>query len=495
MPQNRLVKDRPQLPELLRTIQPYLPEGTAIWLVGGSVRDRLLGRESHDLDLVVGGAARTVARAVANGLRADYYDLDRERDTGRVLLGDETGPQVTLDFSRLDKGGIEQDLKQRDFSINALAVSLQTPESILDVTNGLQDLELGQLRACGPSSIQHDPVRALRAVRLAHQLGFDIEPSTVDQIRRAGGQLIDVSAERIRDELFRILALPAAGKALMQSVELDLLTGVLPELAPLKGMVQPGPHQFDGLEHSLRVADQLAQWVGDVDQPDDLWRQLEPYADRIGDHLAQTFALDRSRGQLLVLAGLLHDVGKPAVLQVSDTGAPRFHGHESVGGELVLRRGEAMHLSRSETSTLGRVVANHMRPGLLAKEPALTGRAVYRFFRATGKDGVDICLLALADAIGLSDPPPDQARWESRVRVVKRLLEAYFDRRNEEVMPTPLVSGEDLMQALDLDQGPLIGWLLEAIRQEQAQGTIRTREQALAFATRHQSESDIPGSE
>jgi tRNA nucleotidyltransferase/poly(A) polymerase len=432
---------------------------------------------------------------VANGLGADYYDLDRERDTGRVLFGGETGSQATLDFSRLDPGGIEQDLKKRDFSINALAIPLQMPESIIDVTNGLQDLELGQVRACGPSSVQHDPIRALRAVRLAHQLGFDIEPSTLDQVRQAGRQLKNVSAERIRDELFRILALPSAGKALRQSFQLDLLAEVLPELAPLEGMAQPAPHHFDGLEHSLRVAKQLAHWVGDVEGSDGLWRQLEPYAERIQEHLTETFTLGRSRGQLLILAGLLHDVGKPAVLQVSDSGVPRFHGHESLGAEMVVSRGDAMHLSRSEVGSLGRIVANHMRPGQLAKEPSLTGRAVYRFFRATGEDGVDICLLAMSDLTGLSDPPPDEARWKARLRVVKRLLEAYFDRRNEEVTPTPLVSGEELMQALDLEQGPLIGRLLEAICQEQAEGTIRSLEQALAFATRHQYDSELSGGE
>jgi tRNA nucleotidyltransferase/poly(A) polymerase len=495
MPQSRLVTRRPDLPELLKTIQPYLPEGTAIWLVGGSVRDQLLGLDSHDLDLVVGGPARRAARAVANGLGADYYDLDRERDTGRLLLGGGTGSQVTLDFSRLDPGGIEQDLKQRDFSINALAIPLQMPESILDVTNGLRDLEMGQVRACGPMSVENDAVRALRAVRLAHQLGFEIEPSTLDQVRRAGMQLKNVSAERIRDELFRVLVLPSAGRALRQSLDLGLLLEILPELAPLEGMAQPEPHHFDGLEHSLRVADQLARWVGHTDASEGFWRQLEPYADRIRDHLAQTFALDRSRRQLLVLAGLLHDVGKPAVMQGSDSGVIRFHGHESVGAEKVVRRGEALHLSRSEVGSLGRVVANHMRPGQLAKEPSLTGRAVYRFFRATGEDGIDICLLAMADATGLSDPPPDAARWERRLRVVKRLLEAYFDRRDEEVTPKPLVTGTELMQALGLDQGPLIGRLLEAIRQEQAEGRIRSREQALTFATRHQHDSAASESE
>lgn len=147
-------------------------------------------------------------------------------------------------------------------------------------------------------------------------------------------------------------------------------------------------------------------------------------------------------------------------------------------------RAEALHLSRSEAAALKRTIANHMRPGQLAKQDTLTGRAVYRFFRATGDEGVDICLLALADLVGQSASPPDSSRWEARLRVVHRLLEATYERSDQEVTPESLVNGDDLMKVLDLAAGPLIGKLLEAIRQEQAEGTIRSREEALAFATR-----------
>ncbi len=454
------------------------------------MRDQLIGRESRDLDLVVAGRARRAARGVANGLGADYYDLDRERDAGRVLVAVGPGQHLTLDFTHLDSEGIEADLKKRDFTVNSLAIRLHDPGAVLDVTMGMRDLDEGVLRACAPTAIDDDPIRALRAVRLAHQLGFDIELETLNQIQRAAGRLRDMSPERVRDEVFRILALPPAGDALRQSIRLGLLFEVLPELASLQGMDQPAPHQFDGLEHSLRVADQLAHWVGDKGSSDDLWSQLEPYSSRIQAHLGQNVALDRTRAQSLVLAGLVHDIGKPLVAQVSEAGVPSFHGHEAVGAEMAVRRGDALHLSRSEVNSLERVVANHMRPGQLAREPSLTGRAVYRFFRATGEEGVDICLLALADLMGQSEPPPDSARWGGRLGVVRRLLEAFFDRPTQEVEPSMLLSGEELMRELNLEEGPIVGRLLEAIRQEQAEGTIHSREQALAFALQQQRESE-----
>jgi putative nucleotidyltransferase with HDIG domain len=282
---------------------------------------------------------------------------------------------------------------------------------------------------------------------------------------------------------------------LRQSNELDLLFQVLPELSPLQGQTQPAPHQFDVLEHSLRVADRLAAWVWATDANAHVWRELEPYSARIQAHLHQVLTLDRSRAALLVLAGLLHDMGKPAVAQTSEAGVVRFHGHESVGAEMAMRRAEGLHLSRSEVDSLGRIVANHMRPGQLAKETSLSGRAVYRFYRATGEEGVDICLLAMADLVGQSGAGPDDTRWEARLRVVRRLLEAYFDRRDQEVVPTPLVSGKELMLELNLKQGPQVGRLLEAIRQEQAEGTIGSREQALAFAARHTLDADVADGE
>jgi hypothetical protein len=133
-------------------------------------------------------------------------------------------------------------------------------------------------------------------------------------------------------------------------------------------------------------------------------------------------------------------------------------------------------------SAVGRIVANHMRPGQLAREGQVTGRAVYRFFRATGGEGVGICLLALADLCGQTQAQPEPARWERRLAVAKRLLQAYFERRELEVEPQPLVNGEDLMGELGMEAGPELGDLLEAIRQSQADGAIQSREEALAFA-------------
>jgi tRNA nucleotidyltransferase/poly(A) polymerase len=486
MPSRQLISHPPDFPNILQTIHPVLPKSTDVWLVGGAVRDGYLGRQSRDLDLVVDGPARQAARAVANALGADYYDLDRERDTGRVLLAPDDGERVTLDFSHLAPGGIEADLSQRDFTVNAMAVHLESAGVLIDPTGGLDDLEHRRLRACGSQAIIDDPVRALRAVRLAHQLRMEVAPGTIDQLRKIAGKLDRVSAERLRDELFRILLLPKAVGAVRQAIELGFLFDVLPELAPLDGLAQPAPHRFDGLEHSLRVADCLAEWLWAGEGSEVFWQSLEPYSGRVREHLHEPLNQDRVRGQLLVLAGLLHDVGKPMVVEVSDDGIPRFHGHEAAGADIVVRRAEGLHLSRAEADSLGRIVANHMRPGQIAHQESVTKRAIYRFFRTTRQDGVDICILALADKCGQTDGVPAEARWQSRIDVVKRLLQAYFDRRDSEVSPPPLMNGDELMAELNLGEGPLIGEMLEAIQQAQVEGLVRTKEDALAFAAQWQ---------
>jgi poly(A) polymerase len=493
MPQLRPMSGRPHVPEILLEARPFLPDNKAIWIVGGWVRDQLLGRESSDFDLVVAGPARQAGRSVANGLGAAYFDLDRERDTGRVLVRGGGEGQVTLDFARLDSGGIEADLRKRDFTVNALALRLWDTGDLLDVTGGLKDLEQGAVRACGPTAVADDPVRGLRAVRLAAQLGFDIEPETVLQIRQVSTRLASVSAERVRDELFCILALPSSIDAIRRTIELGLMIDVLPELAPLDGLVQHEPHRFDALEHSLRVADSLTRWVHEPSASSRFWPQFEPCVDRIQHDLRASLAFERTRAQLLVLAGLLHDVGKPEVQVIRDDGSPDFHGHEEVGADMAKARGRALRLSRGEVDSLGRIVANHMLPGRLAKESSIAGREVYRFFQATGDDGVGVCLLSLADLAGQSDASQQGAKWEGRIRVVKRLADGFYDRYGQEVEPKMLIDGHDLIKELGLDEGPEVGDLLELIRQAQADGVVHTRADALALAMRQRQREDATG--
>ncbi len=232
-------------------------QGSDTYLVGGCVRDRLLGRRLYDLDVATPGDGLALARRLANHFRGDYYPLDVERSTGRVILYPEGDYRLIVDIARFRGQDLTADLADRDLTINALAMSTQSPDTILDYHGGLADLEAGRIRAISGNSIRNDPVRALRAIRLSAQLGFVLTRETEALIRRDGMALAQVAGERIRDELARLLALPLVATYLGELDDLGLLTIILPELEPLRNLAQPAPHYLDTLRHSLTTVHAL----------------------------------------------------------------------------------------------------------------------------------------------------------------------------------------------------------------------------------------------
>ncbi len=482
-------------PQSVAELLPRLPRKVPIWLVGGAIRDALLGQEAYDLDFAVDGEATRVARQVANELQGAYYTLDAARDAGRVIATNANGQRLTLDFARLRGADIEADLLARDFTVDALAVSLDDPEHLLDPTGGLQDLKDRWLRACTPRAIEEDPVRALRAVRLAAELNLRIDRETLKQVALAKSWLAAVSPERIRDEFLRMFQATRPGRGLKVLDHLGLLEIVCPELTALKGLEQPAPHALDAWDHTLAVVDRLSELLlvlGPVHDEEAAADQvlahavlrLGRYRAELRKHLEASLTVGRDARELLYFAALYHDVGKPASRSQGDEGGLHFYGHEHQGAELAAARAQALRLSRVEADRIRLIIRNHLRPGLLEASPPVTPRAVYRFFRQTGEAGVDVVLLSLADLLGTFAPGPPEDAWLRRLEVGRVLLEAILEGPRERLDPPPLVRGHELLEALRLEPGPEVGRLLEAIREAQAAGEIRTKAEALALAER-----------
>jgi putative nucleotidyltransferase with HDIG domain len=460
------------------------------YLVGGCVRDWLLGRSSHDIDFAVAGDAVKLARQVADRMRGAFVLLDEERCTGRVVTRGEDGQRLFIDFARLQGDDIITDLSRRDFTVNAIAVAVADVESlshVIDPYDGRRDVQLGLVRAVSETAFRDDPLRTLRAVRIAAEMEASIEQGTEELLRRAVRLIANVSAERVRDELARILALPGAAQNLRYLDELGLLTTVIPELETLKGVEQSEPHYLDVFEHSLETVGRLEGVIhalkgyegeGELSLVPLL---LSPFSRRLSAHLSQPISGDRTRLTVLKLAALLHDLGKPATRSVDDEGGIHFYGHEGEGAEVVgaiLRR---LRFGGSEVALAKTIVANHMRPCLLAGQEVVTRRAVYRFFRDTGDTGVDTLLLYLADHLATWGPNLRMARWRRRVESVASMLADYYERHQKVISPPKLISGHDLMEEFGLEGGPRIGELLEAVREAQAEGEVRTQEDALAL--------------
>jgi len=479
---------------LLERVRLCLPDDGNVYLVGGAVRDALRRRASHDLDFSVQGNARRLAQHVANALGASYYPLHADIDAGRVVLQEADQRRYVLDFVGLHPRGLEADLRARDFTINAIAVDVRAPQKLLDPLGGAVALHKGELRTCSPTSVMDDPVRVLRAVRMAASLGLRILPETRRQLREAVPLLPSVSPERIRLELLRILAGRQPAASLRALDLLGALETVLPEISALKGVEQSPPHVYPVWRHTLAVVDRLDALLGALGPQYDAETsannlvlghavlRLGRYRQRFAEHLDAECTPDISRRALLFFAALYHDIAKPLTRSQDADGRIRFLGHELEGAHLVRKRARALRLSNEERDVLEKIVRNHMRPVLLGQGGRMpTPRAVYRFFRAAGDAGVDVCLLSLADFLGTHGPAVPQEAWAHHVDVVRRLLEGWWERPRKEISPPALIDGRDLMATFGLAPGPLIGKLLEAVREAQASGDVDSREAALAL--------------
>ncbi len=459
---------------LERVIAFIADQNVDAYFVGGLVRDELLGRTTkRDIDLAIDGDAAELARSFADTVGGAYYLMDEEHDVARVILKD-----TYIDFAQL-RGSLREDLSTRDFTINAMARQLGSNE-LTDPFHGQKHLQTKQICSVSDGIFQNDPVRLLRAVRIAGELDFAIGAHTEGLMQRDAPLLAFASMERARDELYKILALPNPVAPLRQMDNLDLLAALLPEVTALKGMTQSLPHVYDVFEHTLHAVDELVK----IQSHGYAEAANGEFVSELQSHFAQQISADRERGILLRVATLLHDVGKATTRSVDPKGVVHFYEHEPHGAKIcdeILRR---LRFSNDEIEIVTRVVTHHLRPAQLASNGAVSNRAAYRFFRDTGDAGIDTCVIALADWRGKSAQQIDTPReQDARQRAANAsLLDRYFRAPEIVIAPPTLIDGHTLIKQLHLAPGPRVGELLEAIREAQAAGEVTTRKEAIAFA-------------
>ena len=477
--------------ELLQALDEMLGAGRPAWLVGGAVRDALSGATVRDLDVAVPSGAIGLARELADRLGAAYFVLDEKRGAARLTGGGchaWHGPQV--DVAEFRAPDLEGDLRGRDFTVNALAVPANQlarsgEAAVEDPTGGLHDLGTRLVRLCSPRSLDDDPVRVLRAARLAMGPGWTLGPGIEEAATRAAPGLSGVSAERVRDELLGIFGERASAQGLRLLDGWSVLAVVLPERNAMKETAQSEPHRFDVWEHSLRAVEGADLLGGRASE-------LEPWGDSFAAHLAEVLGDGATRREALKLAALLHDIAKPETRTVED-GRTRFLGHDVRGAERVGEIAARWRLSGRLASVLERLVRHHLRPMHLAMADEVTRRARYRFFRDLGDEALDVLLLALADAAALRGDSPASI-WEGEGgRVVRGLMAGHAEEARAMAAP-PLLDGREVMTALGLEPGPELGKLLALLREAQAVGAVSTREAAVAYLRRLRSGNlDTPG--
>jgi poly(A) polymerase len=442
------------------------------YAVGGAVRDALMGRDPHDWDLLAPQAAQ-LARHLAAHLRATLVTLHPDPPTFRLVFDPHGEAREEIDLCAPRGASLREDLLARDFTINSVAWRIGTDEeAVLDPAEGLSDVKARLVRANSLDVLRRDPLRCLRAFRLAAELRFAIEPRTMEWIAGAAPGIENVAGERIGTEFVRLVAQPGLAYWLQQADSAGVLERFLPEFSLLKGVEQGGYHHLDVWGHTLLVVDDLECILNGPESV------FPTSADMVGEYCSNAQRVPR-----LKLAALFHDIAKPQSRAIVE-GRVRFIGHETLGMAMVSDIAGRLHLPRDVRHTLSALTHWHMRPIMLVdqtSEPSVS--AVRRLLRDCDPDGVGVVVLAAADLLACRGPATDPAEQWQRLRTLDHMLADYRDwSRGQEFQP--LLRGRDLVQELGLEPGPQFTILLTAVEQAQLEGTVRTREEALEMARR-----------
>lgn len=442
-----------------------LPTQAGVYLVGGCVRDLLLGQPPADYDLAVSGSPEAYARLLAAkfGGRPIAIGPDRHR-LFRVVAGSRI-----FDLSPLVGSGIVEDLKNRDFTINAMAFDL-AERNLVDPLDGLHDLHAKVLKMASPRAFVNDPLRQLRTFRLAAQFRCRIEDATLAAVKKLTGRIQTCAGERIRTELFKLLAFSGSTQFVEQMADCGLLFDIFPELEALQNCRQNEHHSFDVWTHTLAACRRLENFLA-PEAPDKTTATIQ----RAAAHVQH-----RKEVGLLKMALLLHDVGKPATRSEDAGGKIHFYGHGRRGAVLATDICSRLKCSRAEGDFIGTVVRLHNRPlflYLLQARNRLSDRAVTRFFIHSKDLAPALLIHAIADYAGKrSAPGKDLDRY---IRFIESLLTRYFDTHTHLQAEPALLTGQDLIADFGLVPSPLFKKLLEKVETARLAGEIQDRQQAL----------------
>ncbi len=451
-----------------------------IYLVGGSIRDLLIGkRDIKDIDLLLPTGSEAVARRFADKIGASFFFLDEERKITRVVK--RTDHEVTqFDFTNFEGPNLAADLGRRDFTVNAMALDLRefiaknAVDGLIDHFNGKNDVKNRLIRVVKPEVLDEDPLRLLRAVRFAATLGFAIEEGTAEQIRWRSKLISKPSPERLRDELFLILSERSAEKHLMLMDSLGLLTPLLPELEPLRGFAPGMYHVHDVLTHSIKTAGHLDGVLDDL-------QEISPeHGAAVLLHLDEYLEQLVPRKAALRFACLLHDMAKPDTF-TDINGHIRFHGHDNLGAEKGIFLCRRMRLSRNTEALVTKVIKFHMRLFNLSTPSGPGKNAMYRYCRDLGDALPESLLLAQADARATYEIMPKE-KFTDTEKTMALVLDYYYTKFLK-VEARPLVTGDDLIR-LGMQPGPRFREILDDIKERQAEGALKNRQEALDYLER-----------
>lgn len=438
--------------------------GAEIYVVGGVIRDFYLNKENFDKDIIVEKIdAEDFAKSLASSLKATFIPLDEENKIYRLILKDKIN---CIDIASPIGKTIEEDLKRRDLTINSVAVNLKTLE-ILDVTGGLDDLKLKKIKHISEQNFIDDPLRLLRAYRFQAVLGFKIDENLTKIILKHATKIKQSAIERINYELMKLFSGDFSAQTLLNMDEAGLLKEILPITQELKEVPPNLHHHLDLFSHSIEVVKQLQK----------IYENSSP---EVQKHLQQTDFGGSTRLAHLKLAGLLHDIGKPSTWTIEeDTGKHRFIKHDDVGSKMCVKLLKTAKFSKKQTDYIAKMAKFHIYPSHVVSSPEMTEKIYMRFIRKMDKDVIDIIILAMADRLSARGVEITNEIVEKNINNLKALLDYYLSIKDT-LKPLPkLISGEEIMETLNIKPSKELGEIIKSIKEAQLSGEISTKKEAL----------------
>ena len=459
----------------VRACRQALGDAPGVWVVGGAVRDAALGRDVVNIDLAVAGDERRAATRIARVAGGPRFRLSEEFATWRALDRERTWH---VDVTRLRGDDIEADLALRDFTVNAIAVSLAAPDAPpLDPHGGLADLEARLLRAVSERTFVDDPLRLLRAARIAASLAFEIDARTVSLAYAEAGRAAEPAGERQFAELRLLLTGPDPVRGVGLVDELRATRAVLPELEALRGVEQNPYHHLDVHGHTMEVLARLVELDADVDS------FAGERAAAVRGVLDEPLADELTRGGALRFGALFHDLGKPETRSVAEGGRVLFMGHDRAGVRIVFEVCSRLRTSRRLAHYLANLTLNHLRLGFLVHQRPLSPRHVYDYLRATEPDSVDVTLLTVADRLATQGERTRQEAIDDHLELARQMISEALAWRDAGPPRSP-IRGDELAAELGMEPGPELGRLLGEIEAAVFAGEVSSREDAVALARR-----------
>ncbi len=449
---------------LLQKIVPLCTE-CETFLVGGFLRDLLMGRESSDIDIVVPqGCAKELCEKICSALEAYFVPLDEENRIYRAVLPDKA---TYIDIADIEGSGIEQDLQRRDFTINAIGFDLKKGEFI-DITGGIKDIEAKIIRQISEKNITDDPLRILRAFRFKSELGFEFSAELEEIIRSHACELEKSAKERVNAELVKLFAGKNAKKVLLSMDGCGILAQIFPDVEKIRKIPPNSHHHLPLLGHCIETVEHVQEFCENA--------PLEAK-----NHFESAFCGSKRLG-FLKLAAFLHDIGKPDTWTIEpETGRHRFIKHDDVGSKIVEKPLRDLKFSKKQIKYVQKLIKYHIYPASIVTGENYTDKAVLRFYRKMEDEVFDVIAVAYGDRLSARGPDITEKIVNDNINGLKKLMQRYIDTKNEIQPLEKLLDGREIMEICNIPQSPRLGEVIKALREAQMSSEVKTRNEAVEF--------------